>query len=224
MKSLLLSIVVLMNLPSPSTTQSLEAGQVFSNLHSTVSALEDVRYHKAGERETLVAKIDRSANIISEKWRQSKDKNVPQDYLRSINFDSELLRRTLDDQTSNDDILPILRDVNADLAVKVAHARATNGAQETLAPQVDVTVKTNKNGQEVGGYLVRCNPRRYSDQTTPMYVFNNATNPSNPTLRPLPPGNYKMWIEMPNGHEVSSKPVTIGGHGEAAQQIVFDLQ
>jgi hypothetical protein len=221
MKRLLISTFVLLNILQLISAQISDPGQVFNNLQANVSAVKNQKSRPDSERQALVAKIERSTNIISEKWRQSHDKNVPPDYLQTIKFDSDLLRQIAEGHMSSEDTLAILRDVRDDLTTKAAHARANNGAAETLASKVEVTVKTKKSGQEVGGYLVRCNPRRYADQATPMFVFNNATSP---TVRSLPPGNYKMWIEMPDGNEVSSRPITIGGNGEVSQEIVFDLQ
>jgi len=190
---------------------------VFSKLQDCVD--DTKKNFPRGEQAKLVGEIGESVKAIKNKWRAARDKGVPADYLGSLKFDCDLLALAAK-ETDGAQATAVLRDVNDDLKVKAQFARGAMNAAEVFGAEVRVTVKTMRSDQEVGGYLIRCNPKRYADNRAPMFVFNS---PSSPTSRNLPPGNYRMWAEDDKGNVVKAVPVTIGADGNAEEMIRLDV-
>jgi hypothetical protein len=65
----------------------------------------------------------------------------------------------------------------------------------------------------VNGYTVQCNPQAYRDAHPSLFPYNN---PTSPTTRELPIGNFYMWIEK-DGKVVDSRNVVI----TADDEIIF---
>lgn len=167
----------------------------------------------------LVGEITTDSNALLDKWMNTDNKELPDDYLKSIEVNCDLLAQAEDEK--DNETLALLQDVSEDLDVKAKQAKKQVGAAEDLGASVVVTVKTRKNGKEVDGYLVRCNPKRYATQTPALFVFNNPTNQAE---RSLPPGNYVFWLETVNQEFVTSRPITVGGNGEKSQPTIwFDI-
>ena len=70
---------------------------------------------------------------------------------------------------------------------------------EPFGSVVRVTVETERNGKQVNGLWVRCNPYRDGVTKYPMFVFNSATSP---TTSQLPPGVFTIWVEATSGGKV----------------------
>lgn len=196
-----------------------DADSVFAKLGARSYAVQEM-FKEADEKGRLARAIYVSVGELVNRWKDSANPNVPEPYLRSLMFDIKLLDYTLADR-NRAEVVEHLQYVKDDLSLKIAHARQVVGAGSSLGASVRVTVKTIRGDQGVNGYLVRCNPRRYADLTTPMFVFNNETNPT--TVSSMPPGNYEMWVEMPAGTKIRSKPVTIGGDGALTAFITFEV-
>jgi hypothetical protein len=168
----------------------------------------------------LAGEINNAVSNLKTRWEQSSRRELPSDYSKTLEFDTALLNQALS-ETDIERRTELLNYVNDDLQLKNEQARRTLGASGALGASIRVTVKTIKSGQAVNGYLARCNPKRFADLQTPMFVFNNETNPT--TVRNLPPGNYEMWVEKPSGTKVLSKPITIGGDGRTSRVITFEV-
>lgn len=198
--------------------QSLGTSEVLADLQQCVErANNHFKDNSKGNR--LTRDIDKTVNGLIERWEGVENKDLPKEYLLTLEADCELLRQAIEE--SNDEkAAAMLQDVYADLDVKLKQARKIIGAAGTLGSKVRVTVKTRKEAREVGGYLVRCNPRRRSAQQSAMFVFNN---PTSPTEKDLPPGNFVMWLETQDGVKVVSRDITIGGNGETTETIVIDV-
>jgi hypothetical protein len=168
----------------------------------------------------LARAINSDANLITDKWMSASNKAVSLDYLLTLKVDSDLLHQAATEENS-ENAKRILKSVAGDLNTKARQAKSPVAAAEVLGGSIIVSVRTRRNGHDVEGYLVRCNPERYAGQSPAMFPFNNPTNEAK---RILPPGDYFMWLETQNGQTVASRPVSIGGNGEDTEPpIVFDL-
>nr|WP_294815387.1 hypothetical protein [uncultured Sphingomonas sp.] len=121
--------------------------------------------------------------------------SIPQaerrDYAKSLIAQADLLAtaRTASDIRS----LEIVRDVNADLMLKV-QARQL-GAANALRGYVQVTVHTKRASGEVRGLVVGANPVALAGAANPMFRFAKL---SSPTSRALPPGRYEFLLLYDN--------------------------
>jgi hypothetical protein len=103
--------------------------------------------------------------------------------------------------------------VGADLHAKAENCRYS---ADGLGKDLNVTVRTKLNSQEVGGYEVWCVPvmlLKFKDQ----YIrFPKMSSPT--VAKSFAPGRYAMWLER---DKIKTEPVaqTVGGHGEAAIEI-----
>lgn len=213
--------VLLLLLISPTSPAGVllqeKPSKVFSDLQECVD--EAGKQFKEGEGKTLIAGVESSVKAIKGKWRAARNKDVPEDYLKSLRLDCELLNQAAR-ESDREKALEILRDVGDDLKIKERFSRSAMAAAEILGAEVTVTIRTKRAGREVGGYLVRLNPKRYADNQAPMFVFNN---PTSPTSRKLPPGNYKLWLEDGNSAVIKTIPVTIGDGDDPEEDITMDV-
>jgi hypothetical protein len=116
----------------------------------------------------------------------------------------------------------MLSDVNDDLSIKEAYAKAHGSSSATLGDDVAVTVKTERNGQAVSGYLVRCNDIRNTDFTNPDFTFNAPTNPT--AQANIAPGRYTCWAEYPpKTDKVISESERIGLSGDTTESIQLPI-
>ena len=140
------------------------------------------------------------------------------EYIVTLELDRKAIEAALANPGSPD-ALRRLHAARADIVRKAEHAQKTSGAGTTLAATVSVSVKTVRARQVVDGYLVRANPMTAANEKPPRFGFNNPTSPSK---RGMPPGEFSMWIEM-DGKEMQRRPVSVGGDGEPKQEIVFEV-
>lgn len=228
MKYLLLSLLLILNggsqafpMSPQDDAQTPTAARTFRNLQTCVGKVLKRFSGEKNEAKKLSDSINANANLITDKWMNASNKQVPSDYLKTLGVDCTLLDQAVTVKDS-ETALALLRDVSDDLDIKAKQAKSPVAASEVLGASIMVTVKTRRNGKDVEGYLVRCNPRRYPTRSPAMFVF---TNPTNQAKRSVPPGNYIMWLETQNGQFVVSRPITIGGNGEDSEPpIVFDVQ
>jgi hypothetical protein len=180
---------------------------------------ETKKVFKEGEGKTLITEVDLSVRAIKNKWRAAPNKSIPADYLKSLRFQCEQLNLAARERNRTT-AREILRDIRDDLKIKERFSRSALTAAETLGAELNVIVRTMRAGQEVNGYHVRLNPKRYANNQNPMYVF---SNPTSPTSRRLPPGNYRLWLEDIRGTVIRTIPVTIGADGDPEEVIRVDV-
>lgn len=144
--------------------------------------------------------------------------NLSKEYSRSIDADFMSLRQLPTEQPKR---LMVLKDIQADLVLKVSFNDNSLALSGTFPSVISVTVNTvNSQGTKVAGLWVRCNPQRYGVTKNPLFVFNSA---STPTSAMLPPGRFIMWVEDANNKVLASQPVDFGSGGKSAEQMTFAL-
>ena len=118
--------------------------------------------------------------------------------------------------------LSMMREVDADLALKVRYQRSALGLTPRKTQTVKVTVTTIRVGAPAKGLLVRCNPRAYSRLPIDMVVFND---PTTPTSRELTPGLYVLaLIDPASMKEVARRDIEPGADGKDQLGVQFDLK
>jgi hypothetical protein len=167
-----------------------------------------------GEARASAEKLQKAVVVLERKAAAGSNS----EYIASLESDRKAIEIALESPDSSK-ALPLLNAARADVVRKAEHAQKSSGAGTSLAETVYVSVKTVRGGQEVSGYLVRANPMTAPQENPPRFVF---TNPSSPSKRGMPPGEFLMWLEK-EGQQIQRRPVSIGGDGEPEQEIIFDV-
>jgi hypothetical protein len=220
-KNLLMALLLAVEMGNATVElKAQEPGIAFRNLQACVGKAQKKFPNPTSDTGKIVADIKGDTNVLLDKWVNASNQKVPSDYLRTLTVNCELLDQATT-ETDTERTRTLLQDVSDDLKLKAAQAKNQVGASEALGASVQVSVKTRRNGQEMNGYLVRCNPKRYGTQSPAMFVFNNPTNQAD---RTLPPGNYIFWLETQSGQIIVSRPITVGGDGESSEPTIwFDI-
>jgi hypothetical protein len=168
----------------------------------------------AGDARRTAEEMQRAVSVLERKAAAGSNA----EYVATLDLDRKAIEAALANPASPE-ALRRLKAARADIARKAEHAQKTSGAGTTLSATVSVSVKTVRARQEVDGYLVRANPMTAPNENPPRFGFNNPTSPSK---RGMPPGEFSMWIEK-DGKEMQRRPVSVGGDGEPKQEIVFEV-
>lgn len=161
--------------------------------------------------------VKKYADLMLNKLRQnsgSLSKEV--EYLKSVRHNISLLDQAAEKPAI--EAVAIMQDVEEDLKLKVSQGNSM-GLASNLIIGVPVTIQTVRNGVEVEGFIVTCNPKRYSSNSTAMFIFNQ---PSSPTTKVLPPGNYVISVTKNGKH--TSRKVSIGERGQEPENIPIDVE
>jgi hypothetical protein len=174
------------------------------------------------EKDTAVraTAIQVAVSQLVGRWSTAGQPELPNDYLDALRADSKIIdsSASVADHAAR---AAILADVRDDLLIKAAYASRGLGATTTFDTGIDVTVIVSRKGAPVNGLLVRCNPRRHADLQHPLFVFNA---PSSPTMRRLPPGNYSIVVQKPDGGVVGRQDAQIGVDNKPVAQVTVVLQ
>jgi len=136
---------------------------------------------------TSLTGIDRALTKLEDRWVQANGPELDSGYVAVLRFNATLIRRAAVNPDSGQ---VILQYVEEDLTYKAAEIPTGLGwTVPSTRNGIEITVKVKRNGQIVGGYLVRANPRMWGTDN-PLFPFPNEA----PTKLPLPAGNYIMWI------------------------------
>jgi hypothetical protein len=198
----------------------LQTGKAISDLGDCIDNAKSK--FNTGEASTLLNQIETDYSFIKTRWRETGSKDLPADYLLTLNHDCMLLSQALQ-EADPAKVLEILQSIARDLRLKARAASPSSpNAAEALGSTFRVTVRTFRNGQEVSGYTVRCNPRLYKNSNSSLFAFNRQTSPA---TRTLPPGYFELKIEDNSGNIVKTRSLTLGeGDGVGpAVEIPIDL-
>lgn len=182
--------------------------EIFSSMNESLSALRE-REKQPPYAAMIVAATEDKDYLL----RLVSDARPSKAYLLTLKLDADLLQDAVKAVGTPRIEVPLTA-ASGDLRVKVIHSKKALNAVTGLG-DVKVQVVTYQNGMKVDDYLVRANPVRFHDRKNPLFPFNN---PSSPTDRDLPAGNYMMWGES-TAHQGKDQQVTIGGNGEPKQTI-----
>lgn len=203
--------------------RAMQGGSVFESFHSSLSRLRD-RLGTGDDKATgWLNKIESSVAFLQGLTTSSSGKEMPEEYLKSIKLDADLLktlaekRLSLDPKFDRTELYQGLEDVASDLEIKVATIKRSRGDAVKL---IEVFVRAKKGEQEVGGFEVWYVPRGWANNPGQYRRFDSLSNPSNPPSMNLAPGNYLMWLSK--GKDATQRqPVRIGGDGRTKRE--FDL-
>lgn len=152
---------------------------------------------------------------VVENLKQNINAKTSKEYKATLQLDEVAIQNAL----ANPNNAGAQRDLQAaqlDLSIKQDQTQKafTIGGGD----RVRIIVKTLREGQEVGGYLVRANPLTAANQIPARYIF---TNPTSPTDRVVPPGAFSMWL-VKDGKQLERRTVSVGGDGRPEQApIIF---
>jgi hypothetical protein len=198
--------------------------EVFNSLRNSALQIRDGlgRIGLSGSErrraDSLLDSIDTNASKVQAAAQSRRGAPVPEEYLRSLNLDAELMSIARDlshAKASRVKMLELLREVAEDLEAKVIFSQNVLGAGLRL---IEFIVHTYKNGQEVGGYEVWYVPRGWSD--TPD-KFRIADQPSSPAIMNLAPGNYFVWLKK--GKMATEKLVYTLGKDGSRKEVSFPI-
>lgn len=171
-------------------------------------------------KETQVPMVAVDVDNISQNWKiiaDSFDKvgTPTPNFQRAMDHNKQLLLTAA--AKPNDPVSAVLlSDVKEDLAIKVKYIGQVTTVNALSYSEVEVEVKTMRNGQEVDGYFIGFNPKALPSDD-PMFRFNNPTSPSSGKL---PAGRYEM-IALRNDQIVQRQEVSVGTILGQGQLITF---
>jgi hypothetical protein len=139
----------------------------------------------------------------------------PERYLNNLSSYSGLMQRLIDRPLPSQEMLKVLREVNADFHTKVIYSKSSRGQPLREVEAIINTVKAGKG--EVSGYEVWYVPRGLADYPEEYKRFDNL---STPAIMLLPPGNYFLWATRDNV-VCERRPVTLGDDGRSKRY--YDL-
>lgn len=137
-------------------------------------------------------------------------------FSKSMSYNKDILNNAID--SYDNESLTAANYVLEDLRTKAEFINITSNYDKKIK-DIQVTVKTLIDGNEVSGYYIGFNPRRYRGNN-PLFPFSNPTSPSTDTL---PPGNYEMVVTK-DGSIVQRQEVRIGAKGVTEEDIICALR
>ena len=185
-------------------------------LNSELTSLQGKAVSPAGKQQISWAL--QSVSAIQSQWRLA-DTPVPLEYRQALLVNVNAVRK-LSYTAPGPTYTALLDDVAKDLSVKADYATPPSGDPIKFRTTVTVNVRTLRGGTEEGGYFVRCNPRSGAAQRPALFLFSRQ---SSPTSRPLPPGNYLLWVESTDGKVLKTQDMDVGANGEESQTVDVPL-
>ena len=182
-----------------------------------LSAQADVLRGALGDP-AVVARIEQHLGVLERARLAALGGRVSVEYRESLLADTALLDRAIATLRSGDRerARAAVIDAEADLAIKRSHVEAGVGFAGEGLRNVRVTVRTMRGTQEERGHFVWFVARAWIDEPRRHARFDEM---SSPTMAPLAPGNYVMWLDEAG----SRQPIVVGGHGRSQQTIDLAL-
>jgi hypothetical protein len=203
--------------------RAMQGGSVFESFRSSLSRLRDKLGTGDVKATEWLNKIDSSVAFLKGFTASNSNKEMPEEYLKSLKLNADLLKTLAEKRYSPDpkfdrtELYQGLEDVASDLEIKVATIKRSRGDAVKL---IEVIVRAKKGEQEVGGFEVWYVPRGWANNPGQYRRFDSLSNPNNPPSMNLAPGNYLMWLNK--GKDATERqPVRIGGDGRVKRE--FDL-
>jgi len=203
--------------PRPAYTQQTgtrSAFALFAELYEATGSLQERLRAKADEK--LATGISAVLDSLLDRWQAAGAPQLGPEYLESLEASNEALRQFLTDTLT---AIESLIDVYDDLHTKARFAYAGPGAGAGFRQTVAVTVTTTGDQGPLNGFLINANPKRYGTRQPARFAFNAPTTPR--TTSQLPPGNYTVWAERPQGIIVAKRSVTIGALMVAVDSVTI---
>lgn len=189
----------------------------FFPLNQAIAILAD-----SARADALVTEIN-EARVLSQKLEErfsASAIDVPEDYAKTLKFDARLLREAALEKNGQADVA-LVREVLEDLRAKrlASESKGMGANTFTFSPLIGVTITTKSKGGVANGYLVHCNPRRFAEATTAMFVFGK---PTSPTSYALPPGKYVCSVSEGSNVRVRQE-VPVGLTGSSSEDVIILL-
>ena len=200
---------------------AMQGGSVFDSFHSSLSRLRDKLGTDDLKATGLLDKIGSSVTFLQGFTASSSNKEMPDEYLKSLKLDADLLKTLAGRKYSPNpkldrtELHQRLEDVASDLEIKVNTIKRGRGGAVKL---IEVIVHAKKGEQEVGGFEVWYVPRGWDNNPGQYSRFDRVSNPANPPAMNLAPGNYLMWLSK--GKDATPRQlVRIGGDGKLKREV-----
>jgi hypothetical protein len=201
------------------SASSVDPSAAFADLNEAVGALQ-TNFGSAGKVGSSPVTIAQAAADLTGRWEKS-GRRCSTVYAQTIEDDAQQIMAAIA-QTDPAAASKILSEVNDDLSIKEAHAVAASKTSVSLGDDVAVTAKTERNGQDVTGYMVHCNDIRNAAYSNPDLTFNSSANSS--AQATIAPGLYTCWAEAPQQTAtVVGAPERIGTTGESSESIELSI-
>jgi hypothetical protein len=181
-----------------------------------ISALQQFARGLPADSES-VQQLGKSLQILGSLYGRPDVKVAPE-YVRSLEVNAELLRKSKGERVSVEERSAIIADVAADLSFMSDFALSVPQLGGLPPTTVQVTVVTTKSNSRVDGYQIAWNKLRYPSQH-PLFSFDKPTSPSEGLLAP---GRYIMLV-IKAGQPVLSLPKEIGLRGQRRVDVVQPL-
>ena len=189
---------------------------VLFNVESAAATLTDRFADRPQAERDLVHHVRDTLDAIDNAFL---GKRMAQPYVDALAVDDAVLRRAMGEDfgPALADVAIVSRDLDAKLDALRGGLAFLDGNWDGL---LDVSVKTLRGGQIVGGYLLRMNMEGMRDAAVPFAIFNNPTSPA--TGR-VPPGVYYVLVEKIDGQPLQKTLVHVSGDRHSVQAVVVEL-
>lgn len=197
-------------------TRAAPQDTVLFNVESAAGTLTDRFAGRPQAERDLVGHVQNALGAIDDAFAGKK---MAQPYVNSLAVDDAVLRRAAgeDFAPALADVAIVSRDLDAKLYALHGGLAFSDGDWDGL---LDVSIKTLRGGQIVGGYLIRMNMEGMRDAAVPFAIFND---PTSPTTGRIPPGVYYVLVERIDGQPLQKTLVHISGDRHSVQPVVVQL-
>lgn len=221
---ILLGITLLCPLLTSSKGQTPNASSVFDAFNSSIlkirNAVKQISIdggQKAAINE-LLSSIEQNIAFLRETARRQRSIPVPDEYIRALSHDAELLS-ALADQIVNQSfdvkmLNSALLELASDLTIKANYAKSSRSAALRL---VRLYVYTRKGDSELTGYEVWYVPKAWEGVNSAHRRFDKL---SSPTWMDVAPGNYIIWAQKAK-LTTEKRPISVGSDDKSEKK--FDL-
>ena len=193
------------------TTRTVHAAETPPVFDLVLNQLYDVRLELEDEqsKELIVSAGKYLKMLRGAPWGETKD--VPADYLEPLQYfveKSEILISKHDQSNLKTLLAELVKQVEV-----MSETRQASGPGYSLgayATEVNIIIRTVKQGVEVGGYRVCANPNCRGNKSPEKYIW-NYTDPQNRPSRKVHPGIVSFWVVKDGLMVRSPEALPVGG-------------
>jgi hypothetical protein len=205
----------------PVPTDSASTDEAFHHLQVAIDAINDAGALDTNLDRDIINSITLNSSKLQELFAEASKNSANPEYALILDYIASAVSAAasnLDGELSNQ----ILSQIDKDLAVKLASARAALGA-EGQPDIILVTVTTQREGHGVNGYVVKASAALFG-KSPPYFTFDDPATPV--TTRNMVPGLYVFHAYDRAGVEVTvlNPELMVGSDGKEAAKLAIVIE
>jgi hypothetical protein len=205
----------------PVSTDSASTEEAFHHLQVAINAINDAGALDTNLDHDIINSITLNASRLQDLFAEASKNSANPEYAEILDYIASAVSAAasnLDGELSNQ----ILSQIDKDLSVKLASARAALGA-EGQPDIILVTVTTQREGHGVSGYVVKASAALFG-RSPPYFTFDDPATPA--TTRNMVPGLYVFHAYDRTGAEVTvlNPELMVGSDGKDAPKLSIVIE